>query len=372
MSGYTDSPIAVIVGLTVLAAIPLLYYFFKPYPQDPNNAATVDQILVFPIKSMGGLSLQRAEITEKGFKYDRQYMLAKREVCKKTDSDSKIEYDDIHNFITMRDNPQMAIVRPSIDEATNELRLVYGPNAGFTLVVPLTVTPAMTKNCPQLHTILWGQTTYSYDIEPLCQLRDDSGSVVKTDTPVADFFYALEGFDYAVTLVSPATRRVVSRKRNGPFTLFYKSTPSYQDYYPGNFITRASLADLNSRIPDPDLKLSPFNFRPNMVLSGTKAAWDEDDWKHMTVVDSNSGEAHNWHVACRNVRCQVPTVSISKGTFHPNREPYKTMQKFRRIDKGSPYEPCFGMNVVNTSSGYFMNVGDKVYVNKRGSHFYIG
>ena len=107
------------------------------------------------------------------------------------------------------------------------------------------------------------------------------------------------------------------------------------------------------------------------------------DWKHITITpaaaDSNgqhssspnkSRQVSQWHVPCRNVRCQVPTISLTKGTFHPRREPYKTMQKFRRIDKGAPYEPCFGMNLVCESYGFTVAIGDTVTVNRRGPHFY--
>ncbi len=35
----------------------------------------INEIYIYPIKSLGGISVNQAEVTDRGFKYDRRWML---------------------------------------------------------------------------------------------------------------------------------------------------------------------------------------------------------------------------------------------------------------------------------------------------------
>lgn len=368
--------------------IALIFLYFRsrnapepPLPPEKQIGGHIKEILVFPVKSLAGLSLKESEIDLYGFKYDRSYMLANREPmteeeiakkgAKKGSNYATKTSAKIHMFLTSREYPQMAIVRPTIDEPNNLLRLKFDGDDHI-LSVPLVLKKTVdVKSLPVLETVVWGNFMHAYDIESVATLTDPSGAVVETSTPINDFFSDIVKITVPVTLLSPHTRRDVNPAHNGPDPKELGRTPesSFQDYFPGNLITEASMEALSEKLVErnvtPPIKLSSFNFRPNLVLTGTTKPWDEDEWKDITIVSKDDESKHEWYVSCHNVRCQVPTISLTKGTFHEQHEPYKTMATFRRIDKGAPYTPCFGMNLVQKTHGYKLHVGDKVVVTKR-------
>ncbi|KAF5103135.1 hypothetical protein D0Z00_000113 [Geotrichum galactomycetum] len=398
--------------------------FIRPVPSRSLNqpGGHVAEILLHPVKSMGSVSVMEAEIDAYGFKYDRIYMLAQRDWTDKIDKDAVKETSDSNNgggdikvrvkdFITQRENPQMTLIQPTLDVERNELTLTYTPDPAHKLVLPLDMAryikdhPGTEATLPVVQTIIWGTFVNAYDLQSLARYYYNQGAaaapdtddekkiaaaeweLITTETPVTDFFTDVVRVVLPAILLWPETRRRVTPEKNGPTEASHALELSFQDGYPGNLVSLKSLADLSTRVnrdreADDQVPLLARNFRPNLVLADTLAAWDEDDWKHITITPAadskgqhrspdKSRQVSQWHVACRNVRCQVPTISLTTGTFHPNREPYKTMQKFRRIDKGAPYEPCFGMNLVNESFGFTVAVGDLVTVNRRGPHFYV-
>src|SRR5437762_15260 len=58
----------------------------------------VSEIYIYPIKSLGGIQLQQAEVTDRGFKYDRRWMLI----------------DANNRFLTQREFPAMALLKVSL------------------------------------------------------------------------------------------------------------------------------------------------------------------------------------------------------------------------------------------------------------------
>lgn len=76
------------------------------------------------------------------------------------------------------------------------------------------------------------------------------------------------------------------------------------------------------------------------------------------------------------------SVDLQTGIKDPH-QPYKTLSKYRRIDGGAKYSPCFGMLCVSDELGNPSNetaklisdgeikIGDLVDVCLRGDHFFI-
>lgn len=382
--------LALVLGL---GSVFLYYWAYSrprepPLPEEKRVGGSIAEILVFPVKSLAGLSLQECEIDAHGFKYDRMYMMAVKEVmtaeelAKKGDDSPYAGKKNIHKFLTQREYPQLTLVKPTVDEASSTLTLRFKGD-DHVLTLPLDMSKTLesigSDGLPVMETVIWDQFVHAYDLEPVAQLSDPTGHILKTATPISDFFTQVVKIPIGVTLVYPQTRRNVDEKYNGPPPKEIGRVPqsSFQDYYPGNLVTQASIDALNEKIAErnessePPHKVCSLNFRPNLVLTGTVEAWDEDDWKDITIQSKDGKNKYDWFVSSHNVRCQVPTVLLEEGTFHSNREPYKTMASFRRIDKGAPYTPCFGMNLVQKSYGYKLSVGDKVTVNKRGPHHYV-
>lgn len=405
--------------LTSMVVAGAWHFHFLPGQRSRSlnqSGGRIAEILIHPVKSLGCVSVPRAEIDAYGFKHDRVYMLAQRDWTDKKTKDGNVD-DAVSNnnndedvtvqvkdFITQRENPQMTLVQPTLNEERNELTLTYKPDPTHKLVLPLEMAryckehPGTETRLPVVQTIIWGSFVKAYDLQSLASFYYSNAATdtdteqkiepqwkrIDTETPVTDFFTDIVRLALPAILLWPQTRRCVTPDKNGPENASHALEISFQDGYPGNLISLKSLADLSARVnqdrePDDQVPLIARNFRPNIVLADTLAPWDEDDWKHITITHVGSGtdkkeknatQSSNWHVPCRNVRCQVPTISLTNGTFHHNREPYKTMQKFRRIDKGAPYEPCFGMNLVCETFGFMVEIGDIVTVNRRGSHFY--
>src|SRR5438270_329254 len=60
----------------------------------------ISELFVYPVKSLKGIKLSSALVTDRGFKYDRRWMLI----------------DEQNRFITQRQIPQLALFRISITE----------------------------------------------------------------------------------------------------------------------------------------------------------------------------------------------------------------------------------------------------------------
>lgn len=316
-------------------------WFDKGYP--------IKEIWIHPVKSLKGLQVDQVQIDEFGFKYDRKYMVAQP---KKKDPQQ-------YEFVTQREIPLFTLIETSIDYDNLTLTLYY-PKTDSRLTIGLGIEEeVLEKNCAVIPTMIWGQSPKSYD---LCGLYPEIRTFWKQ-------VFASEP-DRNLTIVAPCTRRIVDPRRGGPGeeTLDRVPQSGYQDYFPGNLITTASLNDLAEKVDEKtngSVKIVQRNFRPNLLIE-TSNPYEEDDWKIITINNS-----HTWYVACRNIRCQVTTVNLEKGQFEQSHEPYKVMQSFRRVDPGAKYLPCFGMNMVQKETGYVIRVGDIVRVKHRGQHHYV-
>jgi uncharacterized protein YcbX len=116
---------------------------------------------------------------------------------------------------------------------------------------------------------------------------------------------------------------------------------AFADGYPVLVLSRASLDDLNARMPTP---VPMDRFRPNLVAGGT-AAFAEDRWGDLAV-----GQAEI-RVVKPCARCVIVTTDQQTGATSV--EPLRTLATFRRKD----HEVLFGQNAVVTRPGV-IGVGD--------------
>jgi uncharacterized protein YcbX len=75
-------------------------------------------------------------------------------------------------------------------------------------------------------------------------------------------------------------------------------TTAFADAGPYLLATEESFADVNEKL---EKKLGIIRFRPNIVVGGTMGAWDEDQWKEITV-----GNVGRFFCVARCPRCQLP------------------------------------------------------------------
>ena len=83
-----------------------------------NTPLIISEILIYPVKSLGGISLPEAEVEERGLRYDRRWLVI----------------DDNNRFVTQRQYPVMALIEVSLTE--NGLQLHHRTRDLGILFVP--------------------------------------------------------------------------------------------------------------------------------------------------------------------------------------------------------------------------------------------
>ena len=188
--------------------------------------AVVQELFIYPLKSGRGIAQSMVRLGPMGFEWDRQWMAV----------------DALGTFISQRTHPRLAQVEPTI--------------AGDSL------------------------TLTARDLAPL-QLPLASGGEPVTVRIWSDHCAGLDQGDEAAEWISAAVGDVLRLVRKAPlldrladpqFVGSHPTPVSFTDGYPILVCNRASLADLNTRMPVP---IPMERFRPNMVLTGL-TAFEED------------------------------------------------------------------------------------------------
>ena len=148
-------------------------------------------------------------------------------------------------------------------------------------------------------------------------------------------------------------------------------------------VTTESLADVSARLPGGE-EMDVTKFRPNIVLSGSGAAWEEDFWGTLEFLRSSDegleeekseeGEAARLLLTANCARCV--SINIDYDTGRPGKGEAGSMLKKlmgdRRVDGGSKWSPIFGRyGFLDWRKGEceekwpVVRVGDEVVVGKR-------
>jgi uncharacterized protein YcbX len=109
--------------------------------------------------------------------------------------------------------------------------------------------------------------------------------------------------------------------------------------------SKASLCDLNGRL---EKQIDMCRFRPNIVVSGNENPFAEDAWVGSYLCSNDNN--HEFYVASRCPRCTLPNVDPDEGVAL-EKEPFKTLQSYRRVDPQFKYNACFGVNLIPVHFG---------------------
>jgi uncharacterized protein YcbX len=260
----------------------------------------VSKLFIYPIKSLGGISLERAEVTDRGFAFDRRWMLV----------------DPDGGFITQRTVPSMALIRVSLGAGGLEVRSRLHPR-----VLRVPYRPA--GDCfADVH--VWDDT---------CR-----GQFVSAEADA--WFSAALGLPCRLVFMPEETARATD-PRYAPAG----SRTSFADAFPFLLIGEASLDDLNARLG----QAVPMNrFRPNIVFTGG-APFLEDSLREFFIRN----------IRFRGVklcaRCPIPT--IDQDTAERGKEPLRTLAGYRTRNN----KVYFGQNLVHEGLGE-IGVGDPILV----------
>lgn len=257
---------------------------------------------IYPIKSCAGISVESWEVDEFGFKYDRRWMVTSPR----------------GEFFTQREVPAMALVKVTI--APPHLR-VTAPD------MPELVIPLNPMGGRPISTMIW----------------NDQVSVVAPDHKADDWFSRVIGQEVVLAHFPNEVVRPLD-----PTYAPEGGRTGFSDGFPFLIAGEASLADLNSRLPQP----LPMNrFRPNLVVHGS-APFAEDLWGRFRI-----GEIP-MRVVKPCARCVITTTDQTTGRRDGD-EPLRTLASFRRQNG----QVMFGQNVVHYGTGT-LRVGDAVNVRR--------
>src|SRR5689334_10496557 len=234
-------------------------------------SATLTALNIYPVKSCRGIPLQRARVAPTGLADDRHWMMVRPN----------------GRFVTQRELPRLALIGTAVTAEALELTAPDMP--------PLSVS----REAPgaSLGIVVWKFSGGGIDA------GDDAAAWCSRylETPLR-----LVRFD-------ERQERVCSPE----WTQGTRAVTHFADGYPVLIISRASLAELNSRLPK---ELPMARFRPNLVIDDV-GAYDEDRIHELATDD----------VTLRLVkpctRCSITTTDQESGAVD-GAEPLATLKKY--------------------------------------------
>lgn len=262
----------------------------------------ISGLYIYPIKSMAGISVNRAQVTDRGFEYDRRWMLV----------------DENNLFISQREVAELALMNIDINE--KGLSVTYKPG-NTSISIPF-----------QPETSEFAEVT----------IWDDTCTGQFVSQAADEWFSNMLNIRCRLVYMPDATHRITDQRYTSA-----NSVTSFSDGYPFLIIGQASLDDLNSRLE----KSVPMNrFRPNIVFTGGEPY--SEDMMHTFEIGNIQ-----FHGVKLCARCPIPT--IDQQSLERGKEPLKTLARYRFKNN----KIMFGQNLMHNSVGQ-ITVGDELKVLK--------
>ncbi|EMD93255.1 hypothetical protein COCC4DRAFT_70732 [Bipolaris maydis ATCC 48331] len=342
---------AVILSAFVLPILTYLYFTRsqqskkKVGPLPPPTE--IISLLIHPIKSCHGISVQSAKLLPTGLDLDRQWMW--------------VTYPE-YEFLTIRENSKMTLIRPAYDESTDTLTVTApAPNSineKLEFSIPAHPSKEWLDENTEVHSAkIWSTTTGTRVYSP------------ELTAPFNAFF------DREVRLVCkpPVSDDPRPLRSNGaPAVLGREASTCFPDLMPILVANKSSIDELNTRLKAAaEHSVDVRRFRPNIIVKGeSNSPWDEDRWKTIKITPTSSEQPIVLDITQRCARCHVPNVDPDTAEEN-KKQPWDILMKYRRIDEGITYKPCYGMLAVPRTVGE-VRVGMKFEVTEvTDEHRYI-
>jgi molybdenum cofactor sulfurtransferase len=308
-----------------------------------NNFVTIEEIVLFPIKSCAGFSVNSWVCTAKGLLYDREWVLV--------DQDSRM--------LTSKNTPILVTIRPTLDLDNNTL--FVNATGMPQLQIPL-LLPATTQN---LSIRVCGDDCigFSYGIE-----------VDKWFSQVIQIPCRLvrQAQDFVRTCKIPSA---ISQNTPAPMQVSFANESQLL------VLNSTSVADMRSKIAlNPDssvfvdaepLQTTIARFRANLIVSAS-IPYSEDYWAYLENdsiqlrVSFNSKLCNVWIEMNNRVlkglsgcaRCKMVCTHPQTGEIETIGEPLATLATYRR-ERG---RVIFGQHFSCSPQTSTLNVGDKLKI----------
>ncbi len=257
-------------------------------------------IYIYPIKSLGGISLQSAKVFGKGLAYDRRWVLIDGEGL----------------FQSQRTLPKMALFSVLLNK---EFLTVKAPD-GSELTIPLNPEGERRK----------------------VNIWDDEVEGREVSAHISSWFTQYLGKEVYLVSMTEETNRLIDIRYASNAEMV-----SFADGYPLLLANTASMDDLNEKLDSP---VEVDRFRPNIVIEGVQP-FEEDDWAKLSI-----GTAQI-EVVKRCARCVV--VNIDPQTASKGKEVLQTLSSYRKTGN----KVHFGVNALVHKEG-LINLGDSVILKR--------
>ena len=262
----------------------------------------ISEIVVYPVKSLGGISVNSASLTDRGLKHDRRWMLI----------------NERYQFLTIRQHPEFLFY--DTEHVGDGFRISKKGDSD-TLIIPASIEQGETKRVT-----VW----------------DDVVDAIVAPPAINEWFsHSLDIGCELVYLPETSPRRVQ------PAWVEEEKHVSFADGYPYLIVGQASLDDLNDKMTE---EMTVQRFRPNIVVTGGQP-YEEYYWKDITV---GTGQLKGIKPCTRCIVTTMDPVTAQKG-----KEPLKTLFQQRVNDK-----MIFGQNAIMTKAGS-ISVGDELLINSK-------
>ena len=255
----------------------------------------VASLHLYPVKSCAGVDVGEALLIETGFDLDRTWMVV----------------DPSGQFVSQREQPRMALIRPTLK--TSELVLRAPGMLALHVALDRVEEPASVS--------VWGQPMAAYDMGALS----------------ARWFSDFLGTEVRLARFDPEQKRLSDRAWTGDI----EAENAFQDGFPLLVASTGSLAEVNRRLAaagEPAVTMA--RFRPNIVLDGLEMH-GEDGIGEIEIATDDGPIRLRLVKPC--VRCPIPDVDPATGERgHAVGDVLAAYRKDPRRDGGV----TFGMNAV--------------------------
>jgi uncharacterized protein YcbX len=269
-----------------------------------QTSARISSLSQYPIKSCGGMALERAEIDESGLRGDRLLFLI----------------DENGDALGQDDLPRMALIKPSI--------------IGADLVVA-----APDRDSLELVVVDQGESRQTKHWE------DEAPAIDQGDAAARWFSEYLDTPCRLMASTELHKRPVPEKYRH----IFPAEQSRFTAVAPILLTSEASLADFNSRVKKP-IRMN--RFRQNLVVEGS-APFHEEWWARLRI-----GDLEFVKVASSE-RCGI--TQLNQETAERGIEPIRTLAKYRKQPGGVEGGIVFGVYFRPIGPGV-LNLGDEVTV----------
>ena len=286
----------------------------------PDITAVISRLFVYPIKSCAGVEVKEAILLDTGLEFDRAWMVV----------------DANGHFLTQRELPRMALVKPQL----KHFEMVLRAPGMLALHIQLDEVEAPCR------VTVWDDEVPAYDMGPVA----------------AQWFTDFLGQTARLVRFDPTHKRLSSRQWTGDAD----GLNQFSDGYALLVISEASLRQFNDKLTAAgNAAVGMERFRPNIVLGhadpaingGNELLPHDEDRLGLLQIATDQGTAQIKPVKpCP--RCPIPNIDpLTALSAHTVGDMLQTYRQEARLGGA----PSFGMNaIVLGSTDHLLKVGQAV------------